>query len=77
MLRSLSEQLARLQVEVNQFAQLAHRVEVENFDMPFKSMVSFSFKIVFALFSVNIIFGVIGLCAFLAFMNFASSYFRL
>lgn len=42
-LRSLSEQLASLQVEVNQFAQSVNRVQVEDFDMPFTSMI-FSFS---------------------------------
>jgi len=75
-LRSLSEQLASLQVEVSQFAQSVHRVQVEDFDMPFTSMVPFLLKRSFALGIVSIILGVIGLCIFFALITFAGPYFR-
>lgn len=75
-LRSLSEQPARLQVEVNQPAQSASRVRVEDFNMPFSSMVPFLFKRAFALLIVIITFGFISFCISFVFMTVAGSYFR-
>ncbi|MGQ9480841.1 hypothetical protein [Chloroflexus sp.] len=75
-LRSLSEQLAHLQVEVKQFAQSASRVRVEDFNMPFSSMVPFLFKRTFALFIVSITLGFISFCIFFVFMIAVGSYFR-